>query len=151
MRYRHVALFVGPDLRGAEAYYTYLFQFEVVLREGPLAHGGPDTELWGQLPPGKTWGDAAAADVDIGMVALQRDEVILALFADSPTGDRFYSVGIVVDAPEIDRVAARLGNETIESHDDGWIAFIDSYGVRWQLSASAPFRGAGASGHWLDV
>ena len=81
MRFRHIALLAGDDLRGAEEYYRRLFDFEVVLREGPLEPGGPDAELWGQLPPDRTWDDAEKAGVEIGMVALERDEVILALFA----------------------------------------------------------------------
>jgi hypothetical protein len=146
-----VALLVGPDLRGAEAYYANLFELDVVLREGPLESGGPDAGLWGQLPPEKSWDDAAAAGVEIGMVALQRDDVILALFAVPPTGVGVYAFGLVMDEPGIERVADRLEGETIESHENGWLAFVDRMGVRWQLSSSAPFRGAGADGSWLEV
>lgn len=152
MRYRHVALFAGAHLQEAEGYYSHLFGLDVVLREGPLQSGGPNAELWGQLPPDKTWDDADAAGVDIGMVALQRDDVILALFAAEPTGERFYAVGLVMVPDEIDQVAERLDDEMVENRSDGWLAFIDRFGVRWQLSSTAPFRGAGTTrGSWLDV
>jgi catechol 2,3-dioxygenase-like lactoylglutathione lyase family enzyme len=151
MRFRHVALLVGPDLRDAEEYYSHLFGMEVVLREGPLEPGGPDADLWGQLPPDRSWEDAESADVAIGMVALQREDVILALFAAQPTGDRTYAVGLVAAPEVVAEIGRRLTDEVVEGQDEGWLAFVDRYGQRWQLSGSAPFRGAGADGRWLEV
>jgi len=147
MRYRHVALFVGDDLEAAEAYYVRLFDMDVIVREGPLPTGE-----WGQLPGDRTWADARAAGTPIAMVALQRDDVILPLFAAAPTGERFYAIGLVMTAEEIDAVASRLEAEMIEEQRADWLAFIDRHGVRWQLSTTAPFRGAGErAGRWLDV
>jgi hypothetical protein len=153
MRYRHIALLVGEDLRGAEEYYSHLFDMEVVLREGPLEPGGPDADAWGQLPEGKSWDDAVAAGVEIGFVALQRGDVILPLFAAEPTGERFYAIGFVTEPEEIAAVEDRLGNdEVVEGTGDGWLAFVDRYGTRWQLSEGFEFRGAGEiRGDWLDV
>lgn len=151
MRYRHVALFVGPDLRSAEAYYVDVFGMEVVLREGPLEPGGPDADPWGQLPTDASWDDAAAAGVTIAMVALQRGDVILPLFAAPPTGDRTYAIGIVADPSVIDEIAARLTDEIVEGRREGWLTFVDRFGQRWQLSDTAPFHGAGARGLWLAV
>ncbi|HSM02479.1 MAG TPA: VOC family protein [Acidimicrobiia bacterium] len=152
MRYRHVAVFVGPDLRAAEEYYARLFGLQVVVREAPQGGGGIDAAVWAQLPQDKTWDDAEAAGVEIGMVGLERDDVTLALFPAAPTGERFYAVGLVATRDEIEAVAGRLADETIEDHREEWLAFLDRYGVRWQLSTRAPFRGAGDSqGRWLDV
>jgi catechol 2,3-dioxygenase-like lactoylglutathione lyase family enzyme len=152
MRYRHVALFVGDDLRGAEAYYARLFDMEVVLREGLLGPPGPDGEAWGQLPHDRTWDDAERAGVEIDMVALQRGDVILPLFAAEPSGERFYAIGLLMDADAVAAVGDRLDDETLEDHRDGWLAFVDRYGVRWQLSATFPFVGAGdGAGIWLEV
>lgn len=151
MRYRHVALFVGADLRSAEEYYARLFGMEVVLREGPLEPGGPDAGLWAQLPHDATWDDAEAAGVVIGMVALQRGDVILPLFAAPPTGDRTYAIGLVAERSVIEEVRSRLTDELVEGADEAWLAFVDRYGQRWQLSETAPFEGAGAKGRWLTV
>lgn len=152
MRYRHIALFVGADLRAAESYYADLFDMTVVIREAPLEPADSDADRWGQLPPDRTWEDADRAGIEIGMVALQRDEVILPLFDGEPSGERFYAIGIVMAPEEIAAVADRLDDERVESRKDGWLAFIDRFGVRWQLSDTAPFLGAGRTGgEWLEV
>lgn len=152
MRYRHVALFVGEGLREAEAYYRDLFDMEVVVREAPITGQGPDAGQWAQLRDDKGWDEAEVAGVDLGMTALQRGDVILPLFAAEPTGERFYAIGLVADAEEIHHIADRLTDEMVEARADGWLAFVDRYGFRWQLSDSAPFLGAGNTrGLWLDV
>ena len=142
MRFRHVGLYVGADLRAAEEYYATLFDMEVVVREGPA----PSSFEWAQLPEDKGWDDAEAAGMPIGMVALQRGDVTLPLFAAEPSGDRFYAIGLVMSQEEIGAVRGRLGSdESVEDSRDDWLAFVDRYGTRWQLSDSAPFRGAGFS------
>jgi len=152
MRYRHVALYAGSDLRAAEEYYARLFDLQVAVREAPVSPDGRDAAVWAQLPRDKDWDHAEAAGVAIGMVALEGGDVTLALFAGEPTGERFYALGLVMTAEEIESVAERLGEETIEDHREGWLAFVDRYGVRWQLSTSGPFRGSGDSqGRWLAV
>lgn len=145
MRYRHVALYVGPRFQEAEEYYAALLGMEVVLREGIAADGE-----WSQLRPELGWEDVAESR--IGMVALQRGDVILPLFADEPSGERFYAIGLVVGEDEIAGVAARLSEEERGgSSAEHWLAFVDRYGLRWQLSTTAPFRGAGARGRWLEA
>lgn len=152
MRYRHVALFVGADLRAAEEYYARLFDLRVVVRESPQESGDIDAAVWAQLPRDKTWDDAEAAGVEIGMVALEREDFTLALFPVEPSGERFYALGLVMPAEEIAAVASRLNDEAIEDHQGEWLAFVDRYGVRWQLSVRGPFRGSGDSqGRWLEV
>lgn len=152
MRFRHVALFVGGDLRRAESYYSRLFDMAVAVREGPLSGADPAGDDWGQLPTDRSWEDADAAGVDIGMVALQREDVVLALFAAEPTGAQCYAIGLVLEPDGIEEIADRLTEEAVESREEGWLAFVDRYGMRWQLSATAPFLGSGvARGRWLDV
>ena len=64
------------DLRAAENAYRRLFGIDAILfREGRLAAGE-----WATLPLGKGWEDADAAGIEVGMVALRRDEFVLALF-----------------------------------------------------------------------
>jgi hypothetical protein len=150
--YRHVALLV-PDLRSAEEHYLALFEMEVLFREAPLEAGGPETERWGSLRPDVSWDDAESAGVEIGMVALQNDLFILPLFSAPPTGVQTYAIGLVMTRDEIEAVRNRLPDDaTVESQADGWLAFVDRFGVRWQLSDSRPFRGAGErNGIWVDV
>jgi catechol 2,3-dioxygenase-like lactoylglutathione lyase family enzyme len=149
VRYRHVALLIGDDLRAAERYYARLFDLDVVLREGPLE---PGASAWAQLPVDKTWDDAEAAGIEIGMVALARDDIIIALFASESTGEQLYAVGLLMTPAEIEEVATRLDDEVVEDHGEGSLAFIDRMGVRWQVSARGPFRGAGEiHGRWLAV
>ena len=150
--YRHVALLV-PDLQEAEQFYSELFDMEVLFREGPLEPGGALAETWATLPRDATWDDAEAAGLTIGMVALQRGDVILPLFAAEPSGVQMYAIGLVMAAEEIAAVRARLPEDTlVETESDGWLAFLDRFGVRWQLSATRPFASAGqVSDTWLEL
>jgi hypothetical protein len=133
-------------------YYAHLFDMTVVIREAPLGSADSDADRWGQLPRDRTWEDADRAGIEIGMVALQRGEVILPLFAGEPSGGRFYAIGLVMSPEEIAAVADRLGDETVESRTQGWLAFVDRFGVRWQLSDTAPCLGAATTrGDWLEV
>jgi catechol 2,3-dioxygenase-like lactoylglutathione lyase family enzyme len=151
-RYRHVALLV-PNLREAEEWYATLFGMDVLFREGSLDPGDPHSDEWGTLPSGFTWDDAAAADVTIGMVALQRGDFVLPLFVAAPTGTQMYAIGLVMDRSEIDQVRGRLPEDAlVESESEGWLAFVDRFGFRWQLTDSGGFRSAGETGGtWLDV
>lgn len=145
--YRHVALLVG-DLRPAEEYYADLFDMELVVREGPLEDG-----RWASLPDDAEWDDAKAAGLELGMVGLQRDEFILALFAVEPSGVQTYAIGLVMGEDEIEQVGRRLPEDaSIEARSDEHLAFVDRYGVRWQLSTTRRFVGAGErEGLWLEI
>ena len=145
--YRHLALLVG-ELRPAEELYADLFDMEVVVREGPLKDG-----RWASLPNDAGWDEAEAAGLELGMVGLQRDEFILALFAVEPSGMQTYAIGLVMEEDEIERVRRRLPDDSIlESSSDGYLVFIDRYGLRWQLSTTRRFVGAGErEGSWLEV
>jgi catechol 2,3-dioxygenase-like lactoylglutathione lyase family enzyme len=147
MRYQHVALFVGSDLEAAETYYTHLFDMRVLLREGPHPDGSGQ---WAQLPHDRTWEDVRRDDLFIAMVALERDSMILPLFAGEPTGDRVFAIGVVTSAEDIATVASRLTTESVEESSEQSLSFIDRYGARWQLSASERFVGQGdLRGIWL--
>ena len=147
MRYRHVALRAGSDLRSAEDYYARLFGLTVVVRE---AVG--DDATWAQLPRDKTWEDAEEAGVHIDMVALERDGMTLALFCGEPQDGRLFAIGLVLDRDEIASVAERLDEELVEDRRDDWLAFVDRFGIRWQLTSTGRFSGSGdQAGRWLDV
>ena len=70
---RHIALIV-PDLRAAEAYYQRLFEMALIGREAKLGDG-----RWHTLPFDKSWEDAEAAGIELGMLALRKGEFVLAL------------------------------------------------------------------------
>jgi len=124
------------DLREAEEHYAAIFKLAVLFRERSLPDG-----TWQTLPPGQSWEDAARSDITIGMVALQRDEFVLVLFRRSPSGEQLYTLGLLLDEEEIDAIAERLpAGARIESRRAGWLAFVDRYGMRWQLAAGAAFR-----------
>lgn len=150
-RFRHLALFV-EDLRESEEHYVRLFDREVLFREAPLEAGGPQAEIWATLPSDRDWEDAAAAGIELGMVALRRNDFILALFAGKPAGNQVYAVGLVMDVKEIEGVAGRLSPASVETKEDGWLAFVDRYGMRWHLADRAEFRSYGAAfDRWLDL
>jgi len=149
-RFRHVALYV-PGLRDAEDYYTALFGMTVLFREAPLGEAGAAT--WATLPPDRGWDDAAAAGVTLGMVALQRDDLVLALFPGTGSGEQIHALGVVMDDEAIDEVAGRLppGVSPV-SHRRGSLEFVDRYRIRWQLYSRPTFRSSGdIFGRWLDI
>ena len=147
-RFRHVA-FPVQGLRDAEDYYAELFAMKVLCREAPL----PEAGTWAALPPDRGWDDATAAGVTLGMVALQRDDLILALFEAPAPGQPTYLLGVLMDDEAIGEVAGRLPSDVSPvSHRPGSLEFVDRYGVRWQLSSRSVFRSSGdAFGRWLDV
>lgn len=149
-RFRHVALYV-PDLREAEEHYVSLFGMTVLFREAPLDRGEYEG-AWATLPPGWEWKDAEAAGVSLGMVALQRDDMILALFAGKPSGGQIHVLSVLIDEARIDEIAGRLPPDAPGSHRHGYLEFVDRYGIRWQLSSRSRFRSSGdALGHWIDM
>ena len=136
------------DLRAAEAYYRAIFGMGVLFREALSEVGA-----WATLTDGSGWEEAEAAGVSIAMVALQRDDVVLALLAVEPTGAQIYTIGFTMSNEEMEGVRSRLPAEAfIEGEAEGWLAFVDRYGMRWQISTSAVFASTGESlGSWLDL
>lgn len=150
MRYQHLAVFV-PELHSAEAYYRELFDLAVILREAPIPGAGSDD--WAQLPPDKGWADAEAAGVEIGMVALGRDDFVLALFPGQPSSGQVFAVGVVMTESQIAGVRSRLTeDEEVRAFEPGWLDFVDRHRLHWQLASTGRFVGSGdAVGRWLEV
>lgn len=145
---RHIALFV-PDLRTAEHYYQSVFDMELIGREAELADG-----LWYTLPFNKGWDEAEAAGIELGMLALRKEEFGLALFrGDTPAG-QVNVIGIKMPMEEIARVRARLPQDTQVSEDTpDYLEFHDPYQITWQiLLPESKFRTAGDfANRWLII
>jgi catechol 2,3-dioxygenase-like lactoylglutathione lyase family enzyme len=144
---KYVALYVS-DLRAAEDFYRDALGVELLFRE---------TEREGQwwaLPTDRGWDDAVAAGVEIHMVALRREELVLALFRGAPSSGTVHEVSIGLDPHEIDGLTERRpeGMEVVEQAD-GFLRFDDPFGFRWVLQRpDAEFRSSGQiAGRWLDV
>jgi catechol 2,3-dioxygenase-like lactoylglutathione lyase family enzyme len=145
---RHIALFV-PDLREAEEYYQSLLGLELIGREAELEDG-----LWYTLPLDRSWDDARAAGIELGMLALRKDEIVLALFSgDAPQGQVF-AIGLSLSAEEIAGARTRLAEdaEVITDRPES-LEFRDPYGIIWQISTpDNSFRTAGdLAGRWLEL
>lgn len=126
---KHIALFV-PDLRAAEEFYRRIFGMDLLFRESEV--GGE--ESWYTLPPEKGWEDAEMAGIELAMVALKRDEFILALFRGAPQHGTVCEICFGLAADEIEMVQARLRDEPISSeHRERWLRFDDPFGFRWTL------------------
>jgi hypothetical protein len=144
---KYIALFVA-DLRGAESAYRQLFEMDLLFREAAF---GDD---WATLPLDKGWEDADAAGIELAMVALRRDEFVLALFEGSPQAGTVHEVCFGLEADEIDAVRARLPEEcTSLTHARGFLQFDDAFGFRWTLQElDVPFKSSGEiAGRWLEV
>jgi catechol 2,3-dioxygenase-like lactoylglutathione lyase family enzyme len=137
-----------PDLRAAEAFYRRALGVDVLFRETEREGD------WWSLPAERGWDDAAAAGVEIEMVALRRDDFVLALFRGAPTPGTLYEVSIGLDPEEIERLTRQPPNGLdIVEHRDGFLRFDDPFGFRWVLQRpDAEFRSSGQiAGRWLDV
>ncbi len=145
--FRHLAVFVS-DLRRAEQYYQDLFRMELIGREAE----GEDGETYA-LPPNRGWEEAEEAGIQLSLVALRRDEVILALFRGQAGHDQVYAVGLVMDKADMAEVRARFGRDaSLAADEQAYLEFVDPFGLRWQISTDRRFRTAGEiAGRWLAV
>lgn len=126
---KHIALFV-PDLRAAEEFYRRIFGMDLLLRESEV----DGEESWYTLPPEKGWEDAEMAGVELAMVALKRDEFVLALFRGAPQHGTVCEICFGLAADEIEMVQAKLRDEPISSENsERWLRFDDPFGPRWTL------------------
>jgi catechol 2,3-dioxygenase-like lactoylglutathione lyase family enzyme len=145
---RHIALVV-PDLRQAEEYYQSLFGMDLIGREAILKDG-----LWYTLPFDKGWDDAQAAGIDLGMLALRKGEMVLALFSgDAPQGQVF-AIGLAMPAEEIAEIRSRLSsNAMVWTDKPDKLEFRDPYQIIWQISVPGnEFRTAGDfADRWLEL
>ena len=142
---RHIALFV-PDLQEAEGYYQSLLGMELIGREAELEDG-----LWYTLPSDRGWVDARAAGIDLGMVALRKGDIVLALFAGDVPQGQVFAIGLTLSSEEIAGIRSRLpaGEELTQGQPDH-LEFRDPYQILWQISAPGDqFRTAGDfAGRW---
>lgn len=145
---RHIALYV-PDLQQAEAYYQSLFDMELIGREAELEDG-----LWYTLPFDKDWDDARNAGIELGMLALRKGDIVLALFSgDAPQG-QVYAIGLTLPEEEIARIRSRLpANAEVGMDEPGSLGFRDPYRIVWQISVPGrDFRTSGDyAGRWLEL
>jgi catechol 2,3-dioxygenase-like lactoylglutathione lyase family enzyme len=145
---RHIAVYV-PDLRSAEHYYRSVFDMALIGREAELADG-----LWYTLPFDKSWDQARAAGIELGMLALRKDRFVLALFrGDAPAG-QIFGIGLMMLAEEIAMVRGRLPADTQISEDaPDRLEFRDPFRIMWQISVpGADFRTAGDfAKRWLKL
>jgi len=145
---RHVALIV-PDLRAAEGYYQSMFDMELIGREAELADG-----LWYTLPFDKGWDEAEAAGIELNMIALRKDEFVLALFrGDAPPG-QVYVIGLNMPTEEIAGVRVRLPKEAqVSEGAPDSLEFRDAYQITWQISVpGGQFRTSGEfANRWLEL
>ena len=145
---RHIAVFV-PNLRSAEHYYQSVFDMELIGREAELSDG-----LWYTLPFDKGWDQAEAAGIELDMLALRKDEFVLALFrGDAPAG-QVNVIGLKMPMEEIARVRARLPEDTQVSEDaPDSLEFRDPYQITWQiLLPESKFSTSGdIANRWLKL
>jgi catechol 2,3-dioxygenase-like lactoylglutathione lyase family enzyme len=144
----HIALVV-PDLRAAEAFYQSVFDMALIGREAVRGDG-----QWASLPFDKSWDEAAAAGIDLRMLALRRGSFVLALFQGGAPPGQVYVIGLAMPVHEIARVRARLPHEvSIEGDSPDHLEFRDPYGITWQIAApGGEFRTAGDwAGRWLEL
>ena len=145
---RHIALLV-PDLRAAEQYYQVVFKMEIIGREALLEDG-----LWYTLPLEKSWNDAEAAAIDLGMLALRKGAFVLALFRGGAVFGQVFAVGLAMPGNEIASIRLRL-KEDVEILEAGPanLSFRDPYQIIWQISIPGDeFRTAGDfANRWLQV
>lgn len=143
-----IALHV-PDLREAETFYRALFEMEVITREAPMEDGA-----WYALPEDKDWSDLDRAGIELGMLALRRDDFVLALFRGDPVPGQVFALGLSMAPEEIDALHARLAPEAVRQYEQGTLVqFRDSYGYGWQVYDSPyEFQSTGyITGRWLSL
>ena len=145
---RHIALGVS-DLRAAEHYYLSIFDMELVGREAELPDG-----LWYTLPFDKGWDEAEAAGIELGMLALRKDEFGLALFRGEAPAGQVNVIGLKMPRDEIAAVRARLPKGTpVSDEAPDSLEFRDPYQIVWQiLLPESQFKTAGDfANRWLQL
>jgi catechol 2,3-dioxygenase-like lactoylglutathione lyase family enzyme len=145
---RHIALVV-PDLREAEEYYQPLFQMELIGREAELDDG-----KWYTLPAGKSWEDAEAAGIELGMLALRKGDIVLAFFPGPHPSGQVFAIGLALPQAQIAEVKKRLPPEAeILLDESEQFNFRDHYGIMWQLVPPGDefLMNGDSAGQWLEL
>jgi len=143
-----LAIYV-PDLKQAEQYYGQLFDMEVITREAEKGNG-----LWYALPKDKGWDEVEKAGMELGMLAMRRDDFVLAMFPCEPIPGQLFTVGLSMAGPELDKIAERVPEDDIlEYCESDILEFKDKFGYPWQLYATPyRFKSAGEfAGRWLEL
>lgn len=145
---RHIALVV-PDLREAEEYYQSLFQMELIGREAELEDG-----QWYTLPVGKSWDDAEAAGIELNMLALRKDDIVLAFFPGPNPSGQVFAIGLAMPSAQVAEVKKRLPADAEVLVDESeQFNFRDRYGITWQLVPPGDefLMNGDTDGRWLEV
>jgi len=144
---RYIALYV-PDVHAAEDFFGSVFAMALLFRESEQADGTSST-----LRPEIDWGAAETAHTGIDMVALRRDEFVLALFRGAPAPGTVFELCVGLPADEVSAVRERLPQAglVIESRPDSF-GFEDPFGFRWAVQREdAEFRSSGdIAGRWIN-
>lgn len=145
---RHIALKV-PDLQAAEEYYRSLLDMELIGREVELEDGN-----WYSLPPDKSWDDAENAGIQLGMTALRKGDIVLALFHGQVQLGQVFAIGLTLPIEEIANIRERLPDITeLIKYEPRKLMFRDPYQITWQISVRGDeFKTTGnVTGRWLDL
>jgi len=145
---RHIALVV-PDLREAEEYYQSIFQMELIGREAELDDG-----QWYTLPHGKSWEDAEAAGIKLGMLALRKGDIVLAFFSGLHPSGQVFAIGLALPQAQVAEVKKRLPPDTeILLDESEQLNFRDQYGIMWQLVPPGDefLMNGDTDGRWLEL
>jgi len=146
--FRHIALYV-PNLRAAEEYYQTLLGMELIGREAELEDGN-----WYSLPLDKGWDEAENAGIQLGMTALRKGDIVLALFEGQVQPGQVFAIGLTLPIEEIAEIRKRLSNDTELVNDKPEkLVFRDPYQIMWQISVPGDeFKTTGdISGRWIDL
>lgn len=145
---RHIALVV-PDLREAEEYYQSLFQMKLIGREAELNDG-----QWYTLPVGKSWKDAEAAGIELGMLALRKGDIVLAFFPGPHPSGQVFAIGLALPQAQVVEVKKRLPPDAEVLLDESeQFNFRDRYGIMWQLVPPGDefLMNGDSAGRWLEL
>jgi catechol 2,3-dioxygenase-like lactoylglutathione lyase family enzyme len=145
---RHIALVV-PDLREAEEYYQSLYQMELIGREAELDDG-----KWYTLPAGKSWKDAEAAGIELGMLALRKGDIVLAFFPGPHPSGQVFAIGLALPQAQVAEVKKRLPPDAEVLLDESeQFNFRDRYGIMWQLVPPGDefLMNGDSAGQWLEL
>jgi catechol 2,3-dioxygenase-like lactoylglutathione lyase family enzyme len=143
---RYLAFFVD-DLQAAETFYGCVFGMRLLFRESKQDDG-----LWHTLRQELDWDVAAARGIEADMVALQRDDFVLALFQGSPRPGTVKEICFAMPAEAVDEVRANLTDDVPVRSLQSSLTFADPFGFTWTLrETGTPFRSSGEiAGRWLD-
>jgi catechol 2,3-dioxygenase-like lactoylglutathione lyase family enzyme len=136
---RYLAILV-PDLGAAEAFYTRAFDLELRFRESKQGD-----ESWYTIRGDLGWDEIAQQGISVDMVALGREEFVLALFQGSPREGTLYEICVAVEAAEVEATRGRLPDHVVvEESAPRWLRFVDPFGFRWAVrDRDVPFRSSG--------